>query len=391
MEVRKEFVRLALTGRYTFNSLCVAFGISEKTGYKWLGRYQSEGEAGLANRSHVPHAPPHQISAAVRQRIIHLREKHPTWGPKKLRARLETTSPDISWPAASTIGDVLKRAGLVDKSRRRRKKENFPSALDLGLTVARAPNDVWTTDFKGEFRLRTGLYCFPLTVMDAESRFLLGCTGFSSTASLPVQAAFKRLFQRYGLPQVIRSDNGIPFASPVALGRLSELAVWWIRLGIRPERIKLAQPQQNAQHERMHRTLKAEATRPASATMREQQKRFDYFRREYNNERPHESLAQRPPVSCYDASSRAFPSRLPALEYPPHIEVRRPHSNGMMTWKGRSFWLSKCLGDEDLGLEETATDIWTLSFGPLLLGNLYLASNTFIPDLRWKTNEPAPA
>lgn len=312
MSVRKEFVRLALTGRHSITELCVAFGISEKTGHKWLARYRREGVQGLADRSHSPHAPPHQLSRSVQQGITALRSQHPTWGPRKLRAVLERRSPEISWPAASTIGELLRREGLVKTSRRRRSK-NVGRPLDAGLTLAAAPNDVWTTDFKGEFRLGPGPYCYPLTVLDAQSRFLIGCTGLFSTATLPVQIVFKRLFQCYGLPEVIRSDNGVPFASPVALGRLSKLSVWWIRLGIRPERIELGHPEQNGQHERMHRTLKAEATRPPSATLTQQQQRFDRFRREYNDERPHESLGQRPPTSCYTLATLLLQELFPRI------------------------------------------------------------------------------
>jgi putative transposase len=387
MSVRKEFVRLALSGRHNITELCVAFGISEKTGHKWLARYRKEGVQGLADRPHNPHAPPHQLSRSVRQGIIALRSQHPTWGSRKLRAVLEHRSPEISWPASSTIGELLRREGMVKTSRRRRSK-NVGRPLDAGLTLAAAPNDVWTTDFKGEFRLGPGPYCYPLTVLDAQSRFLIGCTGLFSTATLPVQIVFKRLFQCYGLPDVIRSDNGVPFASPAALGRLSKLSVWWIRLGIRPERIELGHPEQNGQHERMHRTLKAEATRPPSATLMQQQQRFDRFRREYNDERPHESLGQRPPTSCYTPSSRAFPSYLPALEYPAHFDVRRVMRNGMMAWRGQYVWLTKSLVNQDVGLEETDTDTWSISFGPLSLGSYHSPSNTFIPELYWRSPKP---
>jgi putative transposase len=277
---------------------------------------------------------------------------------------------------------------MVKASRRWRHNKNVGRPLDTGLTLAAAPNDVWTTDFKGEFRLGPGPYCYPLTVLDAQSRFLIGCTGLFSTSTLPVQIVFKRLFQRYGLPEVIRSDNGVPFASPIALGRLSKLSVWWIRLGIRPERIELGHPEQNGQHERMHRTLKAEATRPPSASLVQQQQRFDRFRREYNDERPHESLGQRPPASCYTPSSRAFPSPLPAPEYPAHFDVRRVTRNGVISWRGQYVFLTKALAREDVGLEETDTDTWNLSFGPLSLGSYHSPSNTFIPELRWRISGP---
>jgi hypothetical protein len=259
--------------------------------------------------------------------------------------------------------------------------------LDSRLTIAGAPNDVWTTDFKGEFRLAPGPYCYPLTVLDANSRYLLGCTALLSTATVPVKVVFTRLFERFGLPEVIRSDNGIPFASANALARLSALSVWWIRLGIRPERIAPGQPQQNGQHERMHKTLKAEATRPPSASLRDQQTRFDRFRREYNSVRPHEALGQREPSSCYTPSARAFPFRLSALEYPAHVEVRRV-CDGMIAWKGRYLWLTKTLSGEHVSLEETDNDTLTISFGPLALGTYHPPSHIFLPETYWK---PTPA
>ena len=387
VSVRKEFIDLAWSRLYTITECCVMFGISEKTGHKWLSRYRSEGPQGLADRSHVPHMPPHQVAPEMRREIIDFREQHPTWGPRKLRAVLERKFPDTTWPASSTIGELLRREGLVNSSRRRRKIHAIGQPLDAGLTLAQAPNDVWTTDFKGEFRLGSGPYCYPLTVCDAQSRYLLGCTALFSTASVPVQVVFKRIFQRYGLPQVIRSDNGVPFASPVALGRLSTLSVWWIKLGIRPERIKPAHPQQNGQHERMHKTLKAEATRPPSSTLIQQQERFDRFRREFNNERPHESLGQRPPASCYAPSTREFPTRLSGLEYPAHFEVRRVGNAGSVVWKGRHFWLSKTLASEEIGFEEIDTDTWSVNFGRLVLGSYHPPSNTFLPEVYWRMDE----
>lgn len=381
MSQREEFIRLVHERRHPITELCIAFGISEKTGHKWLARFARDGVAGLADRSHVPHSPPHQLSAAVRTAITRLRTQHATWGPRKLRVVLTRTHPAITWPATSTIGEVLRRDGLVRARTPRRPSAGRP--LDAGLTIASAPNEVWTVDFKGEFRLGPGPYCFPLTVMDAQSRFLLGCTALLSTATTPAQVVFTRLFRRYGLPHVIRSDNGVPFATALAVGRLSTLAVWWIRLGIRPERIAPGQPQQNGQHERMHRTLKAEATRPPSPTLRQQQQRFDRFRREYNVERPHEALQQRSPASCYTSSARSFPRRLPPLEYPSHLEVRRVGSNGMTIWRGRPFWLTKTLAGQDVSLEETATDRWTVAFGPLCLGTYHPPTNIFLPDPHW--------
>jgi putative transposase len=385
MSQREKFIDLVLERRYPVIELCNAFGISEKTGYKWIGRFEREGRPGLADRSHAPHMAPHQLPRSVKKAVISLRELHPSWGPRKLRAALARKEPDMPWPAASTIGELLRREGMV-LSRRRR--ASIGKRLDTQLTVASAPNHVWSTDFKGEFRLGSGPYCYPLTVLDAKSRYLLGCTALFSTASLPVQLVFTRLFQKYGVPEVIRSDNGVPFASPNALGQLSTLSVWWIRLGIRPERILPGCPQQNGQHERMHKTLKAEATRPPSDTLSEQQRRFDRFVREYNTDRPHEALGQELPATSYSPSPRSFPARLPRLEYPANVEVRLV-SKGMAAWRGKTVWLTKSLDGQEVGFERTDTDIWNINFGPLLLGTYHDPSNTFLPEVLWKTHPPA--
>jgi Transposase and inactivated derivatives len=388
VSTREEFIREALNHRFPVTALCNAFGISEKTGHKWLARFKEEGRAGLSDRSHAPHESPHKIRDAVRREIISLREQHPTWGPRKLRVILARRSPSIHWPAPSSIGELLRREGHVKASRR--SKNNVGLSIDSGLTQARAPNDVWTTDFKGEFRLLTGSYCYPLTAQDASSRYLLGTTALSSTASVPAQIVFARHFEEFGLPLVMRSDNGIPFASPGAIGRLSKLSVWWIRLGIRPERIEPAHPEQNGQHERMHKTLKAEATRPPSPSLTQQQLRFDRFRREYNEERPHESLNQDTPASRYTPSPRAYPSSLPEMDYAPHLEVRTVSTIGLIYFQRCRLHLTRSLAGQPVSLEEIDDDLWTVSFGPLHLGTFHRPSNTFIDEVRWKSTEPPP-
>jgi transposase InsO family protein len=385
VDTRKEFVSRALSGRFSVTELCAAYGVSEKTGHKWLSRFRKAGEPGLADRSHVAHTLPHRVPLDIRREIVMLRQKHPTWGPRKLRAVLARRAPRTNWPAPSTIGELLRGEGLVQS--KRRKKQSIGLPLDAGLTVAKEPNEVWSTDFKGEFRLGTGPYCYPLTVLDAESRFLIGTTALASTATVPAQIAFERHFAEFGLPLVIRSDNGTPFASARSIGRLSALSVWWIRLGIRPERIQPAHPQQNGQHERMHKTLKAEATRPSSQSFFEQQQRFDRFRYEYNNLRPHEALDQSPPASRYTKSPRQFPSRLPDVTYPLHCDVRAVGGNGMTCFKGKTFFLSTALNNCEIGFEETDDDLWTLSYGPLSLGTYHPRSNIFIEDVHWNPRQ----
>lgn len=386
--IREEFVDQALTGRHPIAALCNAYGISEKTGHKWINRFKDEGRSGLVDRSRAPHDSPQKISLEVRREILSLREKHPTWGPKKLGVVLRRRFPAKQWPAASSIGELLRREGCVRPQRRRSVGSELP--MDAGLTVATSPNDVWSTDFKGQFRLTNGELCYPLTAQDTFSRFVIGTTALSSTASLPVEIAFTRHFEEYGLPKIIRSDNGVPFASPSAIGRLSKLSVWWIRLGIRPERIEPGEPQQNGTHERMHKTLKADATRPPGSSLGEQQIRFDKFRREYNDERPHESLGQQTPSSCYSPSARAFPSRLPEVIYPAHCEVRVVTQSGAINFGSRRFQLSTALTNQEVALEETDDDLWTVSFGPLVLGTLHYPSSTFIDEVRWKIANPQP-
>jgi transposase InsO family protein len=383
--IREEFIQFALSGRHHITEACVVFGISEKTGHKWLNRYRDEGRKGLGDRSHVPHFSVNQVSSEVRKRIVDFRSLHPKWGARKLKANLTRKHPHTLWPAASTIGELLRREGLSKP--RRNRHQGRAQALDSQLTVASYPNHVWSTDFKGEFKLGSGPYCFPLTVQDYKSRFLIECRALSSTSGDSAKIVFSQIFERFGMPDVMRSDNGVPFAHALALARLSALSVWWIRLGIRPERIEPGQPQQNGQHERMHRTLKDEATRPPSMTLVQQQKRFDHFRREYNEERPHESLGQNPPSDFYRASERPFPRELPEMSYPTHYHVRRVERSGMVTYRGHRFWLTKSLSGEDVGLEETDNDLVSVNFGQLCLGTYHLPSNTFIAECVWRTND----
>lgn len=387
MKIREEFIQHALSGRFPVTALCNAYGISEKTGHKWLHRFREEGRSGLADRSHMAHELPHRISLPVRNEILSIRESHPTWGPRKIRAVLKRESRSTTTlPAASTIGEILRRAGCVRPRRKRNHRVGL--SIDSSLTTARGPNDVWTADFKGEFRLESGSYCYPLTVQDISSRYLIGTTALSSTAFIPVQIAFARHFEEYGLPRVIRTDNGIPFASPSAIGQLSRLSVWWLKLGIRPERIRPAHPQENGKHERMHKTLKAEATRPPSATLIHQQARLDHFRREYNTERPHESLSQQTPSSCYVHSNRSYKELPEPFAYPAHFEARYVASNGMIHFRSKRFFLSESLAGDEVGLEEIEDQLWRVDFGPLTLGSYDEASDTFIQEVQWKADEP---
>ena len=383
MSQRLQFIEAVLhrAPGQSILDICRAVGISERVGHKWLKRFGAGGPAALADHSHAPHHPAHQVPRAVRERVCALREEHPTWGARKLRDVLQREDPTGSWPAPSTITTLLDRAGLLTRRRRSLRER---SAWATGtLTVPTAANEVWAADFKGEFRLTDGTWCYPLTVSDLHSRYVLAVRALASTAGDPATAAMRACFAEFGLPRVIRTDNGVPFGAPLALGGLSPLAVWWIRLGIRPERIQKGVPQQNGTHERMHRTLKAEATRPASATLPAQQQRFDHWRRTFNDRRPHEALANTPPASHYTASPRTLPRRLPILEYGSTAELRRVNRDGYLKWRNERIFLSTVLAGQYVAWEETANDEWTIRFGPLILGIYSAGLFAFTEHLSW--------
>lgn len=365
MSERRDFINEYLQGTTSMRVLCACYGISRRVGYKWLTRFLVEGDTVLQDRSRRPQGSPWAIPDELTQRLLEARRHHPTWGPRKILAYLARRLPDVAWPAASTVGALFKRHGLV-RPRRRRFKPGHPGRPTSPIL---APNDVWTVDFKGHFALGQGRRCHPLTIVDSFSRYLLACQSLPHPSTVESKPVFTRLFQEMGLPDRIRSDNGAPFAT-TALCRLSELSVWWLKLGIRPELIEPASPQQNARHERMHRTLKAEATRPAAATLRAQQRRFNTFRTEYNTERPHEALGGAPPAAIYQPSPRPWPARLPAAEYPAHYLVRYVSTNGGIRLNRAYITLAPALIQERVGLEEVADGIWAVYFYDYLLGHL---------------------
>ena len=360
--LRMEFIVVYESGEYSFTELCDLFGISRACGYKWLRRFDQEGIDGLRDRSRAPNTCPHKVDDAVRDLLLEARRKHPTWGPKKLLPWLQRRYA-VELPSRSTASEILKRAGVIDTPRRRRKLEHpgKPS------TDATAPNTLWAADFKGQFLMRDGNYCYPLTVTDQYSRYVLACKGLCSTKEIPAQKAFERLFREFGLPDAIRTDNGVPFAT-TALGRLSRLAVWWIKLGIRPELTQPSRPDQNGKHERMHRTLKAETTRPPRQNLKAQQRKFDRWLTEFNDERPHESLNMASPSMLYLPSSRPYPKKIEHPTYPAHFEVRYVSRNNGIRWNRRWINISATLREEYVGCEEIDDGVWNLWFGPLLLG-----------------------
>lgn len=362
---RERFIETYLTGLYTVTELAERFGVSRQKLHKWLARHNVDGLKGLVDRSRAPLRIPHRTSSHIADEIIDFRRRFPHMGPRKIVARLAEMHPTIDWPAASTAGDILRRANLIVKEERRSR----PAHQLRVRSEPTEPNDLMTVDYKGHFRLGNHAYCYPLTVVDYASRYLLACDAFPSNEGPHTRRAFERIFREHGLPRAILSDNGSPFGSP-GLARLSTLSLWWIRLGIKVERIVPGHPEQNGAHERMHRTLKAETARPPAQTFLRQQKRFDKFRDVYNNERPHEALGQKRPATMYRPSSRPYPETLPPIEYPGHFETRKIDQGGMLRWKANRAFTSKTLSGEWVGLQETDDGIWSLYYGSLLLARL---------------------
>ena len=366
MDERLQFILDAQSDRFTMAELCARYGVSRRIGYKWLARYAEEGKRGLADRSRAPHTCPHKIRPVLAELLCEFRRSHPDWGARKLLKVLRGRHPEIEdWPAASTAADLLARRGLVRK-RRRRRDHQHPGVVPI---ATEAPNDLWTADFKGQFRTGNGVYCYPLTIADQHTRFLLTCHGLLSIETLTAKPVFERAFREYGLPRAIRTDNGIPFATQAIHG-LSYLNVWWMRLGIAHQRIHPASPQENGAHERMHRTLKRGATKPVQRTCASQQKRFDAFRAEYNTERPHEALGMDTPASRYASSRRAYPSRLPTIDYPLHFLVKKVTDAGTFRFQKRVLYLANSLVDQPIGLEETDDGVWSIYFNTVLIATM---------------------
>ena len=362
MDEKMSFVADCLRGDVPMAALCEDYGISRKTGYKWLDRYREHGPAGLEDRSRAPHRHGRSMAPEVAEAIVALRRERPHWGPRKLRAVLMRDHPDQVWPAASTMGELLRAEGLVRPRRRRR----LLAAPSRTLRVAAAPNDVWCIDFKGWFRTRDGERCDPLTVTDAYSRYLLACVILPPRTE-QVRLAVEQLFERYGLPETIRSDNGPPFAGTGA-GGLSRLSVGWLKAGIALERIDPGQPQQNGRHERMHKTLKAETAKPPAASKEQQQLRFDRFRKDFNEYRPHEALGQQPPAAFYHPSPRPYPERLEEPWYDAWHAVRRVRTDGSIKWGGDLVFIAEPLAGEPVGIAETESGHWIVRFADIDLG-----------------------
>jgi len=348
---------------HSMTTLCRAYGVSRKTGYRWVHRVAAEGPAGCRDRSRAPKQHPHAVPQQIRRVMAETRLAHPSWGPRKILAFWQLQEPGCQWPAASTIGTILAQEGLVHPRRRRRASPPYGQPFQS----CRGPNDVWCADFKGWFRTGDGVRCEPLTITDAYSRMLLRAVALLAPTYATVRPVFEAAFREYGLPSAIRTDNGPPFAT-LAAGGLSQLSVWWLKLGIQPERIEPGHPEQNGRHERMHRTLKAETAKPPARDCREQQVRFDAFQGEYNHIRPHEALGQRSPATLYVPSPRPYPAPLLEFTYPYADLVRRVRSSGDIKWQQHSIFLSEVLGGETVGLYHRLEGAWEVRFGPIVLG-----------------------
>jgi putative transposase len=380
MDERVKFIARRLEGE-KMAGLCREFGISRVTGYKIFNRYKECGLDGLYDRSRAPYRQANRLPYQVERTILGLKKEHPSWGAPKLRDKLARQYPMIPLPAVSTIHAVLDRHGLVKRRKRKRHK-----AQGTPLMGAGEPNGLWCADYKGEFQLGNKRYCYPLTISDYRSRYLLACEGLESTKSDFAFSVFERAFKDFGLPLAIRTDNGTPFAAPCALFSLSRLAVWWLRLGIGIQRIKPGHPQQNGRHERMHLTLKKEATKPAAFNFLQQQERFDDFIRVYNHERPHQALAGAYPGDVYTPSARVYEPP-PDPHYPFHDRTVRVTRCGRICFGRRKINLSNVFSGQLVGVREVDDQVWQVSFLDYDLGffdrdedRVEPGPNPFTPD-----------
>ena len=372
MDERIRFVARVLDGE-KMSSLCREFGISRKTGYKIFNRYKECGLEALQDRTRRPVRYGNQLPMQVEKCILALKQEKPGWGARKLRERLIRKYPDVRPPAISTIHAVLDRHGLVvPRGRTRHHASGTP------LSNAVNPNDLWCADYKGEFMLGSKQYCYPLTITDQASRFLLAVEGLESTKEQYAFTIFERVFKEYGLPTAIRTDNGVPFASPCALFSLSRLSVWWLRLGIALERIEPGKPQQNGRHERMHLTLKKEATRPPGMNFLQQQAKFDDFIEEFNNERPHEALSMKHPGELYTRSPRVYRG-LPTVEYPLHDRTIPVTHCGRICMGKKKINLSRVFAGQSVGVKQVSDETWLVTFIDYDLGYFDTISNNFEP------------
>lgn len=362
MERRVQMLMDWETGAFSVTELSRRYGVSRDTVYLWTARRQGGAGDWFADRSRAPLRCPHRLAEAQVEPILAMKRRFPHFGPKKVKARLELEQPQVTWPAASTVGAYLKTAGLVEAKPRRRR------AVDQGRTssLAQAPNAEWCCDFKGWFRTRDGTRCDPLTVSDTYSRYLIE-TKITAQTIEAVRPVFEQAFRKYGLPMAMRCDNGAPFGSSAA-GGLTRLSAWWLKLGVQPHFIQPASPQENGRHERMHRTLKRQTARPPADSLAEQQARFDDFRTHFNHVRPHEALGQTPPADRWQPSLRPLPERLEDPWYDPDHQVRRVRTSGEIKWRGEHLFVSQALAGEIVGIAELDHGLHIVRFCNVDLG-----------------------
>ena len=376
MDQRIQLIADWLSGDYGKRELCRIYGISRPTADKWIGRYDEHGPEGLEERRRAPHHRPNQTTEELRTLIVQTKLRRQKWGPKKVLDWLRQHRPELKWPADSTGGEILKRAGLVQPRHRRHRVPPYNEPFG----VCSAPNQSWSADFKGDFLLGNGRRCYPLTISDNFSRYLLLCRALARPSQEQVQPWFEWVFRQAGLPEVIRTDNGAPFAS-LALGGLSQLSKWWIKLGIKPERIQPGKPAQNGRHERMHRTLKQAV--PPQSDLREQQRHYDPFQEEYNWERSHEALGRKTPGSVHCTSLRSYPAKLPEVQYESGVTVRKVRQNGEIKWRGELLYVSTVLAKEPVGLKPIDEGKSELRYSFHLLGILDERNKTITPVRGW--------
>ena len=371
---RMQFIARLKAGE-RMSDLCREFGISRKTGYKFERRFEEHGPKGLYDVSRRPKRLARQMSVGIQTAILELKREKPTWGAAKIEEVLRRKHPQMEVPVRSSIHDLLDRHGLVKKRSTRRRYHAYPTLREDDI---KSPNQLWCADFKGQFRMANAKYCYPLTVTDFYSRYLLGCEAMESTKSENAQQGFELIFREYGLPTRLRTDNGTPFSSRSVQG-LSALSVWWMRLGIQIERIEPGQPQQNGRHERMHRTLKEEVPARTAKSLLAQQEQLDRFREDFNERRPHEALKMKCPADIYKPSLKRYPETLPEPNYLQHDLVLPVGSNGSVYFRGKSFFISMALVDQAVGLEEEQDGIWRINFMDLDLGFLDEEAMKFTP------------
>jgi transposase InsO family protein len=386
MEEKLRFILEYERDEETMTELCQRYGVARETGYVWLRRYREAGIAGLLELNRAPARHPNQTPPAIERAVLELRQAHGRFGPRKLKQVLERDEPGRAWPAASTIGAIVKRAGLMGDRKKRRKTEPYTEPL----AHADESNRVWCADFKGWFRTRNGTRVDPLTISDAYSRYLLRAQAVEKTDTERVRAIFEAAFREYGMPQAIRTDNGAPFAS-AAVGGLSRLAVWWIKLGIVPERIEAGHPEQNGRHERMHRTMKEEVAMPPAEDWRSQQLLLDRFRQKYNEVRPHEALGMQTPAAVYVPSSREYPARVPEPEYPDTMLVRSVQQKGHFRWNKHDVFLSEVLWGERIGLLPVEDDWFTVYFAQVPVARFNSRHCRVLPLLKKKPKANRPS